>query len=357
MKSILIASSNTFIVKLFNTYLEGRSRSVLIGKNESAPYFHGPYGVPQGSVIGPLAFTLYSSPLEDIINHHGISNMIYADDTQLYIILKNDERASGIVQLQECLKDIKSWSTKNSLKLNDNKTEVIHFSSRHRPVSPLSSITLNNTSICPVSSARNLGVLFDTHLSLNNHVSNVCRAASFALHRIGSIRQYLDVKSTENLVHSFVMCRIDTCNSLLYGLPDTQIARLQRIQNSAARLVTRTRTRESITPILKDLHWLPIRARIDFKVLVLTYQCIHGIAPVYLQSLVQEYKTTRNLRSSNKSLLTPPVIKTKSYGSRSFQYAAVQLWNSLPEVVKQAETSEQFKTRLKTYLFTLYNNC
>ncbi len=227
------------------------------------------------------------------------------------------------LQLNDCL-TLKIFTSRccsafGFLLVREQKLRSFIFPVVTNLLSPIFSITLNDSSICPVSSARNLGVLFDTNLLLNNHVCNVCRAASFALHRIGSIRHYLDMKSTEKLVHSLVMCRIDTCNSLLYGLPDTQIARLQRLQNSAPRLVTRTRTRESITPILKDLHWLPIRARMDFKILVLTYQCIHGTAPVYLQRLVQEYKTTRNLRSSHKSLLTPPVIKTKSYGSRSFQ--------------------------------------
>ena len=172
--------------------------------------------------------------------------------------------------------------------------------------------------------------------------------------QIGNIRHYLDQKSAEKLIHFLVMCRIDSCNSLLYGLPDLQMSKLQRIQNSAARLVTRSRTYDPVAPILQNLHWLPIRSRIDFKILLLTYQCLHGTAPAYLQDLVQQYQPARNLRSKDKYLLSAPAMTTTSYGSRSFQSTAVQLWNSLPLNVKLAETIDQLKTQVKTHLF---NQC
>ena len=96
----------------------------------------------------------------------------------------------------------------------------------------------------------------------------------------------------------------------LYGLPDSHIAKLQRIQNSAARLVTRTCFHDHITPVLQKLHWLPVRYRIMYKILILTYKCIHGLAPLYLQELIQEYKPTRNLRSSSKLNLISATVST-----------------------------------------------
>ena len=104
---------------------------------------------------------------------------------------------------------------------------------------------------------------------------------------LGRIRNYLEEKSTETLIHAFITCRIDQCNSLLNGLPDSHIAKLQRIQNSAARLVIRTRFHDHITHVLQKL---PVRYRIMYKILILTYKCIHGLAPLYLQELIQEYK-------------------------------------------------------------------
>ena len=188
---------------------------------------------------------------------------------------------------------------------------------------------------------------------MEKHVNNVCRAASFALHKLGQIRKYLDKHTTEKLVHAFVTCRLDNCNSLFYGLPDKLIAKLQRTQNSAARLVTLTKSRDHISPILRDLHWLPVKSRIMYKILLLTYKCIHGCAPLYLQELIQMYKPTRKLRSSSKQLLVQSSSSTKTYGLRAFQHSSAELWNKLPNHIKNAKTLVQFKTSLKTYLFNV----
>ena len=185
------------------------------------------------------------------------------------------------------------------------------------------------------------------------HVNHICRAAFLSLHKIGKIRSFLDRQTTERLVHAFISSRLDNCNSLLFGLPDNQLAKLQRIQNSAARLVTRCSPDSHITPILHDLHWLPVKLRIDYKVILLTYKCIHGIAPSYLSDLVQNYTPARRLRSSSKSLLVTNSVSTRSYGQRSFQYASALLWNGLPEHVKGTQSVSTFKTRLKTHMFSL----
>ena len=158
---------------------------------------------------------------------------------------------------------------------------------------------------------------------------------------------------TEKLVQAFVMCYIDYCNSLLYGLPANQLQKLQAIQNSAARIVSRTRKNESISPILRALHWLPVQLRVTFKILLFAYQCFHGIAPSYLSDLLVKYEPRRNLRSSQKDLYVVPQISTNFYGKRSFGHAAPDLWNGLPNHVKYADTVEKFKTSLKSYLFKI----
>jgi hypothetical protein len=300
----------------FKTYFSDRSQTVVIDGKKSS--LHVPEeGVPQGSVIGPLSFTLYSSPLEDIIDAHGIGKMLYADDTQVYVVLNNKDQAACISKLELCIKDIKSWSISNYLKLNEDKTEVMHISSCFRTTTPVSSINIDDISVDTVSNARNLGIIFENNLKLDTHVNNICRAASFALYKIGKIRQYLDMSTTEKLIHAFVSCRLDNCNSLLYGLPDSKISKLQRIQNSAARLVTRSKSRDHITPILHDLHWLPVKYRIIYKTLVLTFKCIHGLAPVYLQELVQLYQPTCCLRSYFISLLASTVLQLQLDYNRS----------------------------------------
>ena len=334
------------------SYFTNRTQSIINNGSESSVHIPKE-GVPQGSVLGPLAFTMYSSPLEDIIDAHCISKMTYADDSQLYIMLNNDS-AGAISKLEACIKDIKTWSTSNDLKLNDDKTEVLHIPSRFRNINPISSVNINESQIEPVSRARNLGVILQNNLSMDTHINNICRSASHALYKIGQIRRYLDQPTTERLVHAFVTCRLDNCNSLLYGLPECHISKLQRIQNSAARLVTLSKIRCHITPVLRDLHWLPIKARIIYKILLLTFKCSQGFAPIYLQDLIRHYKPTQNLRSASKHLLAHSASPNTSYGRRSFQVASFELWNDLPQHVKSAKTLNQFKSALKTHLFSIH---
>ena len=154
--------------------------------------------------------------------------MIYADDTQVYVVLNGDNtcKSAAISKLELCVKDIKAWSTANHLKLNEVKTEALHIKSRFRKPSDLSNIQIGDSNVESTSCARNLGVQFEDNLSMEKHVNNVCLAASFTLHKLSQIRKYLDNHSIEKLVHAFVTCRRDYCNSLSYGLPDKLIAKL-----------------------------------------------------------------------------------------------------------------------------------
>ena len=145
--------------------------------------------------------------------------------------------------------------------------------------------------------ARNLGVIFDSRLTNFSHINSICRSASLALRNIGRVRKHLNQANTEHLVRAFITSRLDYCNSLLCGLPAKEINKLQRLQNSAARLVTKCKLREHITPILKELHWLPVDHRIIFKVLI-TFKIICGCAPAYLKDLLEPYVPRRSLRSA-----------------------------------------------------------
>ena len=155
----------------------------------------------------------------------------------------------------------------------------------------------------------------------------------------------------EKLIHAFISSRVDYCNGLFTGLPKKTIKQLQVIQNAAARVLTKTKRTEHITPILKSLHWLPVCHRVDFKTLLIVYKSVNGAGPKYLSDMFQQYTPSRPLRSQEKNLLVKPAVRTK-HGEAAFSCYAAQLWNQLSDDIKKAPTAACFKSRLKTKLFS-----
>ena len=171
------------------------------------------------------------------------------------------------------------------------------------------------------------------------------------MYQISQIRENLTQNTCIILVNSLVLSKLDYMNCLLVGLPDCVLDKLQKIQNSAARLITKKRKCEHITPLLKYLHWLPVRFRIDYKILLLCFKAQKGLAPSYLADMLTPYKTQRTLRSSNKSMITEPNARLKTYGDRAFAVYGPKLWNKLPQYIRSLDTVDSFKRGLKTYLF------
>ena len=339
------------VLKWIRSYLLGRSHVVKIGNSLSKPV-DDVCGVPQGSVIGPLLYTLYVTPIEDIIRAHNLGAMLYADDTQVYTIFNCADRDIAITNMNKCLQDIRIWATRNRLTLNDSKTEVVHFTSKFPPrCNPVISICMGGKDISTSEVVRNLGVMMDQHLTMKAHVKKICRSAMVAIRKISNIRAYLSQQTAEMLIHAFVTSRLDSCNALLGNLPDVEIKRLQHIQNIAARIVTRTHKHERITPVLLQLHWLPVRYRIEFKILLMVYKILNGTAPSYISSLVNQYTPARSLRSADMNLLQTPRVRTEYYGDRAFGKLAPTLWNSLPLLLRDASSLYTFKKDLKTYMF------
>lgn len=315
------------------------------------------YGVPQGSVLGPVLFSLYLSPIEDIIRSHGLDCTIFADDTQLYIVCNSRVDPSATPKIEACADEIRHWMRANMPSLNDGKTELIVFSSMFKKVgSTPSSVQVGDTTIHPSTSVRDLGVIFDEHGTLQAHVASLCRSASHALWRIGKIRKLLDLQMTEKLVHAFVTSRLDYCNSLLFGLPAKQVRKLQLIQNLLRGWQTLTKKCDHITPVLQSLHWLPVEQRIRFKLLCITFKVLHDSqAPVYLSELVNRKVPARALRYYDEVKLARPgkeIGKTLVfYGDRAFAVCAPRLWNDLPDAIRGALSLNSFKALLKTHLF------
>ena len=162
---------------------------------------------------------------------------------------------------------------------------------------------------------------------------------------------HLDRESTEKLVHAFVSSKLDSMNSILFGLPKLQLEKLKRIQNSAARLVTLSKKSVHITPTIQELHWLPVEKRIQYKLLLLTFKALTGQAPPYIRDLIYIEEQTRTLRSNKSIILNHRPVNTISYGERCFSHAAPKLWNQLPTHLKNSKSLGQFKNLLKTHLF------
>ena len=184
-----------------------------------------------------------------------------------------------------------------------------------------------------------------------DHVNSLCRSCYVHIRNIGKVRRFLTTSATEKMVHAFVSSRLDHHNSLLYGLPKYLFEKLQRIQNHTARIVTRAARYDHLTPLLKELHWLPVSYRIEYKILLLTFKCVHGSAPVYLSQLIVPYQPARSLRSADQFLIKKGKPRTKTYGDRAFQNCAPLLWNALPLSIRALDTVESFKRGMKTHLF------
>ena len=224
----------------------------------------------------------------------------------------------------------------------------------------LDTLTVGDTSVSTANEARNLGVWFDSQLNFNAHIRKTCSLSFGTLYKIRCIRKYLTFKSAQTLVLALVIGRLDYCNSLLYGLPASYINMLQRVQNAAARLISNTPRFGHISPVMKDLHWLPVKYRIMFKIVVFTFKAIHGSAPTYISQLIRlKPKSTYMLRSNTKHfLLDQPRKMKKTTGDRAFLAAAPTLWNALPDDLRTLDNLKSFKSQLKTHFFKLaYNLC
>ena len=342
------------VLAWMRSYLHNRTVSVITEGVQSRPTSLT-VGLPQGSKVGPSEYLTYSSPIFDIAHKHQINIHMYADDTQLYLGFDSDNFNEAARKMEKCLEEIKEWMWLNHLKLNEDKTEylLIGRSASLKQIPEPNTLCLGASVIEPTRSAKNIGVIVDAELSMIPHVNNICKACYGQLRSIARIRPNLTEEATKTLVHSFVTSRLDSCNSILYGLSDQTLHKLQLVQNSAARIITRTKRHEHITPILKRLHWLPIKYRIVYKICLTVFKCLQGKAPEYLSSLIERYVPTRALRSSNTNLLKHYKVNLKTFGERSFASAAPRLWNVLPDWLRSSSDLEQFKTDLKTHLFTL----
>ena len=280
---------------------------------------------------------------------------------QLYTNFDPSSQSSidhALSSLSLCIVDIQSWMMCNMLQLNREKTEFFVALSPHiKNQMPAVTLQVGNDIIRPSDTVRNLGVIFDTSMTMRNQISSLSRSVSFHLRNISRIRRFLDNDSCNDIIRSLIISRLDYGNALLMGANITDIARLQTLQNWAAKLIYRANKMDHVSPILQKLHWLPIKDRIIFKVMLYVFKCLAGSGPLYLSSCLELYNPTRKgLRSASDSTrLNVPTIRNwtlKSAADKTFTYNAPSIWNKLPSSVRNTQSVSIFKKGLKTHLFS-----
>jgi len=335
------------------SYLRGRSTFVRWKQNSSGIYPLDT-GVPQGSALGPLLFSLYIAPLSGVIGSFGVRHHQYADDTQIYIAVSRADLSINVGQLENCTAGVHAWLQMNGLQLNPKKSEVIQFTTtrgRDR-VEDVAAIRVSNAIIPPVTTIRSLGVTLDKKLTFDQHVTDICRSSYYHIRAFRHVRESLPDEVARTVACSLVSSRLDYCNSLFVGMTKSNLSKLQRVQNTLARAVLRRGKFEHITPALKELHWLPVEHRITYKLATLVFTIKNSGQPIYLRELLPDYEPARTLRSSSKHLLCETATKTV-LASRGFRHSAAAVWNNLPDSIRCCINVDSFKRNVKTYLFNL----
>ena len=336
----------------FKSYLTGRTQQVNIGSVVSEPV-HITHGVPQGSILGPALFNIYLNDLPTIPNFGDLES--YVDDSKLYLSFPIKYVNEVMRNINEDLSKITAWCCHNSLLINPDKTKVLVLGT-HKMLQRLPDdfyVTLLEKRITPTISARDLGIQLDSTLSFNEHIANTVSTCIASLCQINRVKHLFDPKILENVISSLVFSKLYYCSNVWSSTTKKNIEKLQKVQNFAARIITGTQKYEHITPILKQLNWLPVPDMLKYFVGVLTFKCLNGLAPDYLNSYFQERLSLHDRNTRNKKKLNIPAYRSAA-GQRTFEYRAVSLWNSLPSNITVHDNCKYFKSNFYNYLLELF---
>ena len=349
------------VINWFKSYLSDRTFTVTInGQRSSKCYLR--IGVPQGSILGPILFILYTKELSSIAEKHGFSIHLYADDTQLYIefnpLIQNFSNIEE--RIMACLQEIKTWMQLNKLKLNPDKTEALLTQTRNNfftfTVEDIQLDQTNDEKITPSPVVKSLGVLFDEYLTFEKQVDMIVKTCNIHLRNLRVIGSKLSYDLKRQLVHCLIFSKLDYCNGLLFGLPDCLINKLQKVQNSCVRFLFGSKEIhrwDRVSSFLKQAHFLPIRRRIEYKIALTVFKCLNNIAPSYMSNLITpQRQSIKALRCDNDFFkLTVPPVSHLRQTERSFSYCGPSVWNQLPYRLRTMSDVKVFKSELKTYLF------
>ena len=313
------------------------------------------YSVPQGSASGANLFTAYCASIGSVIPD-SITINGFTDDHSIrksFDEASRDHESQSIIQMVDMVANIASWMDTMHLKLNPDKTEFIMYGYKNQlDKCNTSHVTVSGSTIPRSPSVKYLGVKLDDNLNLKEQILTKCKTAIDNFVRICNIWKYLTTDACSTLILGLCISHLDYANALYYGLPDKTISHLQTVQSMCAKLTLRKSKYDSTTEALSQLHWLPIKYRINFKIATITHKCIYGTAPQYLKDLLIPVSNPRSLRSSNdRTKLIIPFTRCKTFAARSFSIAAPTIWNQLPKSLRETTNFELFKRQLKTHLY------
>ena len=346
-----------------HSYLEGRSFSVSINQAISDALCLL-FGVPQGSLLGPILFILYIKPLRDIALKYGLDIHLYADDAQLYISFtptNPSEWESVRKNISDCLKEIREWMTHNYMKINESKTQLLTIGKKSvlKDLELDISVDFGGTIVLPTECKGDkwisLGVKLDECMTMDRQINEVKQKCSWTLLNLRRISYYLDEITKIMLVKQMVIMQLDYCNSVYMNLPKVRFRKLCSVLNIGIRFIYNIKDRNiDLLPYYIKAHILPMKERVQFKVLMMAYKVVYGMAPPYLCGLLEREVHTLNtrLRPENDNLrLRVPKLTVSKLNSRRFSVYAPDLWNSLPFGIRATTDIESFKSQLKTSFF------
>ena len=352
-------------LRWFKSYLEHRSFCVKIDKALS-DFLCLLFGVPQGSLLGPILFILYIKFLQMIAAKYGLSIQLYADDSQLYISFhpsRPSELQNVTDNVNKCLAEIKSWMVKNFMKLNESKTELLIMG---KPLVLQKfnlevKIQFGAAEITPTvlngDNWKSLGVKLDEALNMERQINSVKQACSWTMTNLRTISRYLDERVKLMLVKQLIISKVDYCNALYMNLPMVRLKKLRSVLNAGIRFIYNITDRtEDLLHYYKKAHILPIQQRIFFKACLLSYKIVYDCAPDYLQELVQLEEPrglamTRSTSVNDHLRFKVPKMSTLKASNRRFTYYAPECWNSIPLRLRKIEDISTFKSMLKNYLY------
>ena len=339
------------VLKWFRSFLENRTQKVKIG-NDYSDSITVPCGAPQGSVLGPRLFNINVRSQPMVFKQCMFSTSSFADDS-------NGRKQFALTfqfhimntEIMKCLRNIIDWSNAHYMKINPDKTEILLLcpKSLNKGVI-IKGVIFDGDCIRFSKEVKNVGVWLDSNLNMDKHINFITSHCYKILKDIGRIKKCLQQGHLENLVHAVVSNRLDYCNILFMNINKDNIYKLQKLQNSAAKLILGKKRCDSATAALKQLHWLNVEARIMFKVLLLVHKVLRGKCS---KTISLRYKGF-NGRPDDYLKLQTPTFKTV-YGTRVFEYYATRLWNELPIALREEDDVVKYKKLLKTLLFEGYN--